>query len=167
MFLNLFLEILEPKTLNDPKAQWVDEGCGWEMVLLYEKWWPVCIWMVYDVWTAANSPFLHVLTLIYCNRVPHCPWCAVFTVGHWNSVSDLFPSFISFIPFTQGLFVCWLKMLRHNVKVKMMWIQMWLLRHLEWQHFLLCLFIPILFPSWLCSSSSFWLFLFFFHVTLC
>lgn len=137
-----------------------------ETVLLYGKWWPVCIWRVYDVWMAADSPSLHVLTLTYCNRIPHCHRCALFTDWTLQFCFWPFSSFYSFIPFLQGLFFCWLKILRLNVNVKMMWIQMWLLRHPEWQHLSLCLFIPIWFPSWLCSSSSFWLFLFFFHVTL-
>lgn len=88
--------------------------------------------MVYDIWTAADSPFLHVLTLIYCNGVPHCPWCRF----HRLDTEILFLSrFVLLFHWLCSckvyLFVGRCKMLRHNVSVKMMWMQMWLLRHLH------------------------------------
>lgn len=51
-----------------------------ETVLLKEKCWPACICRGYGVWMAADPRFPRALTLIYCNRIPHCPRCTDYTL---------------------------------------------------------------------------------------
>lgn len=110
--------------------------------MIFVRWWVV----IFD-WLHTHL-FFSFLTLI--NRILHWLRCAAF----FSDYTEI-PAFICLLHFCMiSFYRC--KMLWHNITVKLLWIQMWLLDILNDNIFILSLYPNFIFIFTL--SSSFWLF---------